>query len=248
MTVLAEAGGALVSRQADSVCSVDENERKGIMGIQSDRAREVLLNSAEELFAVHGIDAVSNRRIVDYAGAANHSAISYHFGGRDGLLRALVERHVAEVALRREAYVADLGEAPSIHDLVRCRMGPLFAVLADLPRPSWRAQFLSQVGIVPSAVEIMKSVMDESALPDDLRFIHGSIDGIPEGVLRGRAYLLAHMVTSACSDQEVKMNEGTDKGSWEQVGRFLIDAAAGMIAGPVTSPDGVIRYPSMPYL
>lgn len=127
-------------------------------------------------------------------------------------------------------------------------MGPLFAVLADLPRPSWRAQFLSQVGIVPSAVEIMKSVMDESALPDGLRFTHGAIDGIPEGVLRGRAYLLAHMVTSACSDQEVKMNEGTHNGDWEQVGRFLIDAAAGMIAGPVTSPDGVIRYPSMPYL
>ncbi|MDN6605896.1 TetR/AcrR family transcriptional regulator [Brevibacterium sp.] len=218
------------------------------MGIQSDRAREVLLNSAEELFAVHGIDAVSNRRIVDHAGAANHSAISYHFGGREGLLRALVERHVAEVAHRRDAYVESLGASPSIHDFVRCRMGPLFDVLADLPRPSWRAQFLAQVAIVPSAVEIMKSVVAESSLPEDLRFIHGEMDGIPEGVLRGRAYLLAHMVTSACSDQEVKMNEGTHQGDWEQVGRFLIDAAAGMLAGRVTSPDGAIRYPSTPLL
>lgn len=218
------------------------------MGIQSDRARVVLLNSAEELFAIHGIDAVSNRRIVDYAGAANHSAISYHFGGRDGLLRALVERHVAEMSFRRDAYVAGLSETPSIHDFVRSRMGPLFDVLADLPRPSWRAQFLAQVGTVPSAVEIMKSVMAESSLPEGLRFIHGDVEGIPEAVLRGRAYLLAHMVTSACSDQEVKMNEGTHKGDWEQVGRFLIDAAAGMLAGPVTSPDGAIRYPSMPFL
>lgn len=218
------------------------------MGIQSDRAREVLLNSAEELFAIHGIDAVSNRRIVDYAGAANHSAVSYHFGGREGLLRALVERHIAEVALRRDAYIAGLGATPSIHDFVRCRMGPLFDVLADLPQPSWRAQFIAQVGIVPSAVEIMKSVIAESSLPDNLRFIHGEMDGVPEGVLRGRAYLLAHMVTSACSDQEVKMNEGTHTGDWEQVGRFLIDAAAGMLAGPVTSPDGAIRYPSMPLL
>lgn len=214
------------------------------MGIQSDRSREVLLNSAEELFAVHGIDAVSNRRIVDHAGAANHSAISYHFGGREGLLRALVERHVAEVALRRDDYVEGLGASPSIHDFVRCRMGPLFDVLADLPRPSWRAQFLAQVGIVPSAIEIMKSVVTESSLPEGLRFIHGEMGGIPEGVLRGRAYLLAHMVTNACSDQEMKMNEGTHKGDWEQVGRFLIDAAAGMLAGRVTSPDGAILYPS----
>lgn len=218
------------------------------MGIQSDRAREVLLNSAEELFAINGIDAVSNRRIVDHAGAANHSAISYHFGGRDGLLRALVARHVAEVVVRRDVYIAGLGSSPSIHDFVRCRMSPLFDVLAALPRPSWRAQFLAQVAIVPSAVAIMQSVVAESSLPDDLRFIHGEMDGIPEGVLRGRAYLLAHMVTSACSDQEAKMNEGTHKGDWEQVGRFLIDAAAGMIAGRVTSPDGAIRYPSMPFL
>lgn len=218
------------------------------MGIQSDRAREVLLNAAEELFAIHGIDAVSNRRIVDYAGAANHSAISYHFGGREGLLRALVERHVAEVALRRDGYVAGLCETPSIHDFVRCRMGPLFDVFADLPRPSWRAQFLAQVGIVPSAVEIMKSVISESALPDGLRFIHGEVEGIPEGVLRGRAYLLAHMVIGVSADQERKMNDGTHQGSWEQVGRFLVDAASGMLAGPVTSPDGAIRYPSMPFL
>lgn len=218
------------------------------MGTQSDRARETLLNAAEELFAVHGIDAVSNRRIVDHAGAANHSAVSYHFGGRDGLLRALVERHVAEVAVRRDEFVAGLGDSPGIHDFIRCRLGPLFEAFADLPRPSWRAQFLAQVGTVPSAVEIMKSVMAESALPDGLRFIHGEVEGISEGVLRGRAYLLAHMVVGVSADQERKMNDGTHTGGWEQVGRFLIDSAAGMLAGPVTSPDDAIRYPSTPYL
>lgn len=218
------------------------------MGIQSDRAREVLLNAAEELFAIHGIDAVSNRRIVEHAGAANHSAISYHFGGRDGLLRALVERHSAAVAVHRNELIADLGPSPSIHDLVHCRLTPLFEVFAGLPRPSWRAQFLAQVGIVPSAVDVMRSVMADAGLPEGIRFVHGEVDGISEGVLRGRAYILAHMVIGVSSEQEAKMNEGTHKGNWEQVGRFLVDAASGMLAAPVTSPDGAIRYPSMPYL
>ena len=218
------------------------------MGLQSDRARQALLNAAEELFAIHGIDAVSNRRIVDHAGAANHSAISYHFGGRDGLLRAMVERHLSEVAERRGGRVARLGDSPTIHDYVRCRMVPLFEVFDSLPQPSWRAQFLAQVGTNPSAVEIMKASVREVDLPESLRFDHGEIDGIPEGVLRGRAYLLAHMVFGVSADQEAKMNEGTHKGTWEQVGRFLIDAAAGMIAAPVTSPDGAIRYPVMTYL
>lgn len=218
------------------------------MGVQSDRAREVLLNAAEELFAVNGIDAVSNRRIVDYAGAANHSAISYHFGGREGLLRALVERHVSAVAERRNVRIAALGESPSIHDLVHSRLSPLFEVFDSLARPSWRAQFLAQVGTVPSAVEIMKSVMDGSGVPEGVRFIHGEVDGIPEEVLRGRAYILAHMVIGVCADQEEKMNEGRHRGNWEQIGRFLIDAATGMIAGPVTAPDGAIRYPESPFL
>lgn len=218
------------------------------MGLQSDRAREALLNAAEELFARNGIDAVSNRRIVDHAGAANHSAVSYHFGGRGGLLRALVERHVREVAVRRDVQVASLGSSPSIHDLVRCRMGPVFEVYAGLPAPSWRAQFLAQVSTVPSAAEILRSAVSEMGLPEELRFIHGEVEGLPEAVLRGRAYLLAHMVIGVCADQEAKMNEGTHRGDWEQVGRFLIDAAAGMLSGPVTAPDGAIRYPSVPYI
>lgn len=218
------------------------------MGVQSDRAREALLNAAEELFAVNGIDAVSNRRIVEYAGAANHSAISYHFGGKDGLLRAILNRHVSEMAERRNELIAELGDSPSIHDFVRCRLSPLFEVFDSLPRPSWRAQFISQVRSVPSAVEVAKSVAAETGIPEDLRFIHGEIEGISEGVLRGRAYLLGHMVIGTCADQEERMNDGTHKGNWEQVGRFLIDAASGMLAAPVTAPDGAVRYPAVPFI
>lgn len=49
------------------------------MGSYGDRVRQALLDSAEELFAAHGIDAVSNRRIAEHAGNSNHSAVNYHF-------------------------------------------------------------------------------------------------------------------------------------------------------------------------
>lgn len=218
------------------------------MTIQSDRARDALLDAAEELFARNGIDAVSNRRIVEHAGAANHSAVAYHFGGREGLLRALVERHHDEMSRRRRELTEQLGETPNIHELVTTRLRPLIELLDSLPRPSWRAQFMSQISAVPSAVEVAKEVIGGADLPDDLRFINGAVDGIPESVLRGRAYLLGSMVIGVCADQEAKMNEDANKGSWEQVGRFLIDAAAGMLGAPVTDPDGAVRYPSVPLL
>ncbi|WP_210605105.1 TetR/AcrR family transcriptional regulator [Brevibacterium oceani] len=218
------------------------------MGTHSDRAREALLDAAEELFARDGIGAVSNRRIVEHAGAANHSAIAYHFGGREGLLRALVMRHQDEISRRRDELISQLSDAPSIHELITCRLRPLVELLDGLPRPSWRAQFISQVSAVPSAVGVVKDVIGGSDVPEDLRFINGAVEGIPEGVLRGRAYLLGSMVVRVCADQEARMNEDANKGSWEQVGRFLIDAAAGMLAAPVTDPDGAVRYPNVPLL
>ena len=218
------------------------------MASQSDRARDALLDAAEELFARNGIGAVSNRRIVEHAGAANHSAVAYHFGGRDGLLPALVGRHHEEMSRRRRELMEQLGDSPNIHELVSARLRPLFELLDSLPKPSWRAQFMSQVTAVPSAVEVAKEVVGDANLPDDLRFINGAVDGIPESVLRGRAYLLGSMVIGVCADQEAKMNEDVNKGSWEQVGRFLIDAAAGMLGAPVTDPDGAVRYPNVPLL
>ncbi|WGP07464.1 helix-turn-helix domain-containing protein [Bacillus subtilis] len=218
------------------------------MASQSDRARDALLDAAEELFARNGIGAVSNRRIVEHAGAANHSAVAYHFGGRDGLLRALVGRHHEEMSRRRRELMEQLGDSPNIHELVSARLRPLFELLDSLPKPSWRAQFMSQVTAVPSAVEVAKEVVGDANLPDDLRFINGAVDGVPESVLRGRAYLLGSMVIGVCADQEAKMNEDVNKGSWEQVGRFLIDAAAGMLGAPVTDPDGAVRYPNVPLL
>ena len=218
------------------------------MTSQRDRARKRCSMPQKSCSARNGIDAVSNRRIVEHAGAANHSAVAYHFGGRDGLLRALVERQHEEMSRRRDELRAQLGASPNIHELVTARLRPLFELFDSLRKPSWRAQFISQMSAVPSAVEVVKEVVADANLPDDLRFINGAVDGIPESVLRGRAYLLGSMVIGVCADQEAKINEDANKGSWEQVGRFLIDAAAGMLGAPVTDPDGAVRYPNVPLI
>ena len=54
--------------------------------------RDKLLRAAEHLFARRGLD-VPIREIHAFAGQRNASAIQYHFGGKQELLDALVERH-----------------------------------------------------------------------------------------------------------------------------------------------------------
>ncbi|HEY8545604.1 MAG TPA: helix-turn-helix domain-containing protein [Acidimicrobiales bacterium] len=92
-----------------------------------------LLRAAEDLFAARGIDGVSLREINRAAGAKNASALQYHFGGRDGLLRAVLSKHQADVEARRHAML-DAYEAagrPDLRALAGALVRPLAAKLAD---------------------------------------------------------------------------------------------------------------------
>ena len=51
--------------------------------------RELILTTAERLFAEHGV-AVSNRQISEAAGQANNFAVGYHFGTKTDLVLAIV--------------------------------------------------------------------------------------------------------------------------------------------------------------
>ncbi len=68
-----------------------------------------LIAAAERLFAEKGIDGVSLREITRAAHQRNTTALQYHFGDRDGLLRALVEKHMGIVAVRRAALLDRAG-------------------------------------------------------------------------------------------------------------------------------------------
>ena len=69
---------------------------------QGGDTRVRILDAAEALFACHGIDGTSMRLITSRAGA-NLAAVNYHFGGKDGLVRAVFQRRLAELNRRRLA-------------------------------------------------------------------------------------------------------------------------------------------------
>ena len=63
--------------------------------------KELLVVTAERLFAERGIDGVSIRQITQEAGVANNSAVTYHFESKAGLVRAIFEHRVPYLAERR---------------------------------------------------------------------------------------------------------------------------------------------------
>jgi AcrR family transcriptional regulator len=106
-----------------------------------DATKTCLIAAAETLFAEQGIDAVTLRGIQRASGVRNAVAIQYHFGDRDGVLQAILDKHRPEVEARRHAmldqYQAD--DAPTARGLAGALVRPLAAKLAD---PDGGAAFL----------------------------------------------------------------------------------------------------------
>lgn len=62
---------------------------------------ERLLDAAERLLGMHGLDGVSLRQIGNAAGSANNFAVQYHFGDIDGLIQAILSRRMPVVDARQ---------------------------------------------------------------------------------------------------------------------------------------------------
>jgi AcrR family transcriptional regulator len=79
--------------------------------------RETLLRTAQKMFARDGIHQVPLKRIVETAGQRNASALHYHFGGRDGLLVAITERHDGAIEDERAELLSELARTGKLDDL-----------------------------------------------------------------------------------------------------------------------------------
>lgn len=206
------------------------------MTSRSDYAREALLDAAEALFAVHGIDAVSDRAIAEKAGTANHSAVGYHFGGREGLLRALSKSRTAGKHSAALAMIDALPGPPTLRDILTAHTVPWVEDFAALPFPARRARLLVRIASTPSISDTVEGITSPLRLENLLDVLGTSVDGVPPPVLRDRARMLDAMMFHAFSSFEDHLEQGISDGSWASAGQFLIDAGVGLLEAPVTDP------------
>ena len=90
------------------------------------------MDTAERLFAERGIDAVSLRTINAEAGYSV-AALHYHFGTRDGLIHALLERAQPPMFACREQMLAELHACadPPLERIVEALVRPLSVGLVE---------------------------------------------------------------------------------------------------------------------
>jgi AcrR family transcriptional regulator len=203
-----------------------------------------LVSAAEHLFADAGEEGTSLRAITREA-RSNAAAVHYHFGGRDELLRAVLDRRLGPLHGRRvqllEAAIARYGEPVPLQAAVEAAVRPDLELLAKLRKHRVQlARFLGRAHTLPGppVAQFMERQFELMAdlLEPTLRKILPELDG---GELRQRLRLVQATVfalLAAAPDPLRTGPLGTDDVD-EQVRRLVAFSAAGL-AAPGTLRSG----------
>ncbi len=81
------------------------------------------MRAAERLFAARGLDGASLRQIGAAAGNGNNSAVQYHFGTKEQLVRAIFEYRLPQLDERRRMLTAQC-RPTDLRSLVECYVLP----------------------------------------------------------------------------------------------------------------------------
>jgi AcrR family transcriptional regulator len=97
--------------------------------------RALLVDTAVQLWALRGVEAVSLREIGVAAGQKNTGVINYYFGDRDGLMQAVVERFAElhpDFEQRASAFLPTTASA-STDEIAGALVRPLAMLLEEAP-------------------------------------------------------------------------------------------------------------------
>jgi AcrR family transcriptional regulator len=149
-----------------------------------------LLDAAEALMGERGVDAVSLRAINAAAGS-NVAAAHYHFGSKEGLVRAVLDRRMAVLGHERQEQLAPLEAEP--RPSPRAVAGVFVRPLFDLARDDEGASYVRFLAALYRAGGDWLHVIDEAFAPQGERLAPVVARATPEldDDRRGRRLVLA---------------------------------------------------------
>ncbi|MDX1511985.1 MAG: TetR family transcriptional regulator [Nitriliruptorales bacterium] len=142
-----------------------------------------VLDAAEFLFAEHGFEGASVRDITERA-RAGVAAVNYHFGSKEGLLRAVLDRTVVPITRRRselldEALARSDGEPLELRTLLEAFVLPDLLAIRELhARGPHAAKLVARLYAAPPP--IVAHFMEEQFAEDGARWARELTRALPE--------------------------------------------------------------------
>ncbi|MEI8409140.1 MULTISPECIES: TetR/AcrR family transcriptional regulator [unclassified Kribbella] len=200
--------------------------------------RELIMATAERMFAERGVHEVSNRQISEAAGQGNNTAVGYHFGTKTDLVRAIVRKHSEPIEARRRELVAEVGATPDVRDWVTCLVRSATDHMGSLGTPSWLARFSAQLMNDPSLRKIqIEESLTSPTLQQILEGLNESLADLPLPVRMERNDMARHLIIQMTAEFERALAEGTPtaRATWAEMADGLIDGIVGLWTAPVTT-------------
>jgi AcrR family transcriptional regulator len=170
--------------------------------------RELILVTAERLFAELGIAAVSLRDIAAAAGQKNNAAVHYHFGDKDNLLKEIIlfrNKDIEERSSWIQEKLNSGGRPPQVADYIRSYVLP-FEI--NIHEGSYYLLFLSRIIIERGGIASLRDqVMIKSTelLKTGLR---KALPKCPEATIEARWQIVVISVIHSLASYQTAYRSG----------------------------------------
>lgn len=210
---------------------------------RGERTRERLLDVAERLLSARSIDAVSLREIRLAAGQRNTSALQFHFGDREGLLRALRDRHSPRLQGLLVEHYDDM-VADGCQDDTRRLLGVFIRPTVDyvFMGPSERAWVIilaELIGRPDLEIQDFASNTSPEAMETGIRLLDELEPVVPRRLGFDRLLIVSGAVLHLCADR-ARVEDGPTPGrrpmSQDDFTQNVVDMAHAALFAPVSQP------------
>ena len=193
--------------------------------------RTLLIDTAERLFALRGVDAVSSADIRKEAGQRNASVISYYFGSKNNLLKAILDHRLPVINARRHEMLQErlaVGREFTVRDALWCTVQPLAENLSHGNHYVGLLDKLIETGYMAEIFGSADPEANSSAIVVD-RLLVDLLDHLPEETRRRRIHMVygSMLRTLAFHDRSGTVPDRVELSA-------LIDAWEGLLLAPVS--------------
>jgi AcrR family transcriptional regulator len=218
-----------------------DEDLRSVIRIDAVATRARIVSAAERLFAERGIDATTLAEINRAANQRNRSAVQYHFGNKEGVIHAILDKHTPGIELRRHAMLDEIEmyDEPGLRALAEALVLPVAEKLDD---PDGGRAFLrlnAQLIGHPSFPLLSLHAQRINRGADRLnRLIVATVPHWPEALWVPRWLLLIGLLFHGMADYARLLEASGASGEAPPRGLFvnnLIDSVIAILEAPISS-------------
>ena len=206
--------------------------------------KQALLEAAAVLMDERGVDNVTVHDISQASGHRNRSAVQYHFGSRDAVIRAVISRNMAPIDAERNLLLDHLestGATLTTRGVLEVVVRPL---ARQLHTPEGRRYFRIGAQLINHPrfmTDAGGAVTVNTSIARCAAYILPSLDHLPTPVVAERTSQVTGFIIRACGDQARLMDSDPPARPVLSVDDFavnLVDTIMAILQAPTSVAPG----------